>query len=106
MNVTVAIISLYQNFTVANDIMFVNMTPFLISISLNLKFVAVERFKNIRVPTLIKAVCTIKKTYALQGFKLAVIKMYPEFEPIHDDVASFIILFNACAKKTISNHSL
>ena len=45
-SVPVAIMSLYCQDTVASNILFVNRISFLISISLHLKFGAVERIKN------------------------------------------------------------
>ena len=97
-SVSMAFTSLYQQVTVASDMMFVNWIPFLISISLQLKLVTVERLEVHRVTPLVEAVHTIKKTFALQGFKLAFIKMDPEFEPLRTDLDDYNILLNVCAK--------
>ena len=78
-SVPVAIMSLYFQDTFVIEILFVNRIPFLISISLHLKFGTVERIENHCVPTLVKAVRKIKKNYGLRVFNLAVIKMNPDF---------------------------
>ena len=49
-SVPVGIISLYRQVTVASDILFVNITPFLVSVILHLKFVTVECIKTIALP--------------------------------------------------------
>ena len=93
-----AIMLLYCQVNVAGDILFLKRIPFFISISLHLKFGTVECLENCRVPTLVKAVRIIKKTYALQGFNLAVIKMGPDLEPLRTGLADYNILLNICAE--------
>ena len=88
--------SLYQRVTVASDINFFDIILFLISISPCLKFGAIERLKNFHVPTLVKAVHDIKKTYPMQVFNLAVIKIDPEFKPICSNLSEYNILLNVC----------
>ena len=97
MSVPVAIMSLYRQVIVASEIRFVIIIPFLISVSLHLKFSTVERLKNHRVPTVVKVVRTINNIYALQGFNLASINMDPEFEPLRADLDASNILMNVCA---------
>ena len=92
-----AIMSLYQQVTVTIEILYVNRIPFLISISLNLNFGTVERLKKHRVPTLVKNVRTIKKTYALQDFNLVVINMDTGFEPLRTAIYYSNILLKICA---------
>ena len=49
-SVPVAIMTLYCQYTFVSDILFVNRIPFLISISLHLKFGTVERIKIVEFP--------------------------------------------------------
>jgi hypothetical protein len=66
--VSKAILSRYQEVSVAGDIMFVKKLPFFVTISQHIKFGTSKFLANHKTETILKAIKHIRQTYSKRGF--------------------------------------
>ncbi len=81
-NVPPALLDRCRDITLCADIMFVNKTIFLITISRQLKFGTGEVLENRKGPTILKAFDAVRKLYERRGLRVRVALMDGEFEPL------------------------
>ena len=90
--------SLYRHVTVAANLMFVNRICFLLSISLNIKFITIKHIRSRQAASLATAFLRVKKAYMLRGFTVSKTNMDPGFSPLTADLSERRILLNFCAE--------
>ena len=91
------ILDQYWNVTVAGDVMFVNGLPFLVTISCNIHFGMVEARKDTKGPTLVKGIKYVCDIYKQGSFKVDLILMDGQFEPLQGDIPSLGLCLNDVA---------
>ncbi len=79
------IMNLYHDVTIAMDIMFVNLIPFIITISRGLKFGTIEPLPNRQILTITKFVQRVLQIYTTRGFTVTTMLADPEFAPLHNE---------------------
>ena len=89
--------SIYRNFTLAADILYVNKIAFMAFISVSIKFITLNRIINRKSKTIEAALIRIKKLYSLRGFILSVAEMYNKFELPHTGLSKQRILLSCSA---------
>jgi hypothetical protein len=80
--------------TLCIDIMFVNKIPFLVTISRNIKFGTVEAMKSRQHKALLTALKSVKRLYALRGFRIKQGHRDNEVEPMRGDLLDIGIQLN------------
>ena len=91
-----SILEHFQKVVLAIDLMFVNIVPFLITVSCGLHFGTVESLPNHQIPTVTAALTHVVQTYCCHGFWIATTLADPEFEPFQTSFGD--ISFNFCAQ--------
>ena len=88
----------YQRVHLAGDIMKVNKMPFMVTISSTIKFGTVELLKNMKASSLLLAIKNVHGLYARRGFRIDVILLDGQFEPLRGHLASLKITLNTVAR--------
>jgi hypothetical protein len=81
------------------DIMKVNETPFLVSISRAIKFGTVAWLKNAKSATIIENIRAIRNVYVNRGFVLEIIEVDGQFDPLRGDLAEMGVTLNKCSRE-------
>ena len=80
--VPTSILKQYKDVTVCADIMFMNGIVFFITVSRNERFGNVEPFKEMKQPTIIKAIKNVRDIEAQGAFKMMWMLMDGQFKPM------------------------
>jgi hypothetical protein len=91
------IMSRYRNITLAVDVMHVNGTPMLITISQNIRFGTIEALPNRNISTLVNGIKLVAMVYNRAGFHITAALMDGEFEAMRGDLADLSITLNKAA---------
>ena len=78
-------------------VMFVNNTPFVISLGKNMKFTTIENVVDHKAATLLKALCSIKSVYTNKNIFIKTLFMDNEFEVLQDALRDKGITLNTTA---------
>jgi hypothetical protein len=76
----------YRELILCVDVMFVNKLPLLVTISRGIKFGTVKSIESRKLKELLTAVKSVKRIYALRGFKVTRAHVDNEFEPMRGDL--------------------
>jgi hypothetical protein len=88
----------YQDITICMDLMYVNRIPFLVTISRNIKFGTIKAVKSRHIKVLLPAIKSVKRLYALRGFRVKYSHADNEFEPMRDTLLDIGIQLNVVAE--------
>ena len=91
------ILSLYKDVTLSGDIMFLNKTAFLVTISHKIKFSTAEALNNRKQSTIFSAVRHVLDIYKRRGFCVTFILMDGEFECLRADLLAIGVSLNTTA---------
>jgi hypothetical protein len=94
LGIPASILSKYREATICADIMHVNGTPFLITVSKHIHFGTVEAIPSRRLSDIWKAVKGVVKLYQQRGFKVTWALMDHEFQPLRADLAELGVGLN------------
>jgi hypothetical protein len=78
----------YQNVIVAVDIMYINRTTFLVTISRNIHFATSEMINDLRHTTIMKAIQQVLNVYRVRNFKVTHLLADGQFETMSNQIAS------------------
>jgi hypothetical protein len=92
------IMSRYRNVTLANDVMYVNGIPMLVTISRSIRFATVEALPNRNISTLVKGIKAVATVYKRASFRITTTLMDGELEPMRGDLADLGIALNETAR--------
>ena len=98
-DIPASIMSNYQNVTLGGGIMFVNKIPYFMTISRNIKFGTAEVLQNQQSATILKAIKKVKSIYMQRGFKVSIMLMDGEFEPLRGHLADMHISLNTVLRE-------
>lgn len=96
-NVPPALLDCCRDVTLCADIMFVNKTIFLITISRQSKFGTAEVLDNRKAPTILKAFDAVRKLYERRGLRVRFALMDGEFEPLRTAFLTLGITLNVAS---------
>ena len=87
----------YQEVTLACDIMYVNIIPYLMSVSRHLRFGTAQHIKNQQGATIFNGIQAIHQIYLQRGFQICNAFMDGQFEPLLGNLAELSILLNTAS---------
>jgi hypothetical protein len=90
--------SRYRNVTLAADSIYVNGIPMLVTISQNIRFIAVEALPNRNISTLVNGIKAVATVYKRASFCVMTTLMDGEFEPMRRNLADLGIALNEAAR--------
>ena len=79
------------------DVMFVNKTPFVISLGKNMKLTTIKNVMDRKVATLLKSLCSIKSLYTNKNIIIKTLFMDNEFEVLRDDLREEVLTLKTTA---------
>ena len=85
----------YKTVTISVNIMKVNRIQFVISISQFIKFGTLELLPSQKMGDILTAIIHIKEIYMKRGFKIDIMLMDGEFEPLRGELAALQITLNS-----------
>lgn len=88
----------HREVTVCFDVMYINGTAFLVSISRALKFCTAEAIQNRRIDTLLVGIKRIKMTYARRGFVVNKAAGDNEFSPLETGLSGIGVTLNTVSR--------
>ena len=88
----------YKEVTVCAYIVFVNGIAFFVTVSRNVRYRTVEPIKDMKQPTIIKAVKNVRDIYTQGAFKVTWMLMDRQFKPMQVNVVNLGICLNEVAK--------
>jgi hypothetical protein len=99
-DIPATIITHYKHPTMGSDIMFVNETPFFITILCHIRFGTGEMPQNQQSKAILAAIKQVKSIHMKHGFKLDHMLMDGQFEPLQAELTDLAIT----AVNTVLNH--
>ena len=97
--IPMTIMTQYRKIILCVDVMKVNKMPFLVTISRAIKFGTVAWLKNAKPDTILKHIKDVYKIYVQRGFKLEIVEVDGQFEPLRGDLAEIGINMNKCSRE-------
>lgn len=88
----------YRSVTLSANVLKVNKIPFLMSISHALHFGTVQLLNNQKTGTMLGAIQNICALYAHRGFKVTIMMMDGEFEPLRGKLAGMQVMLNTVSR--------
>ena len=88
----------YGNITLCTDIMFVNKTPFLMTVSRGIKFATAEVLPAQTKKEILQVLCKVNKMYCQQGFCISTMLANGKYKDAREKIADMGITLNVAAR--------
>lgn len=96
--VPIQILERYRNMTITGDIMKVNRIPFFVTYNSPVRFGTTEALTNQKANTIMACIRVINKLYQARGFRISIMKMDGEFEPLRGELSFIGITLNTVSR--------